>query len=162
MNPASQGEVSQEHGQSINISYEYHMPEAHSNWAAHPNESVLPEMQVSDFEMVCVLGRGSKGKVLLARHKSSSKIYALKAMAKRRVLALQEMQRTLAELAVLRRMADKRTNPFVVKLWRSFHDEDYLYLVMVRLAWRVYMRPLLDDFPFCARTSILEATFGRR
>jgi len=138
------------------------MPEANSNWATHPNENVLPEAQVSEFEMVCVLGIGSKGKVLLARHKGSSNVYALKSMAKRRVLALQEMQRTLAELAVLRLMADERTNPFVVKLWRSFHDEHYLYLVMVRLAWRMYMRPFLDNFPCCARTSTLAATFGRR
>jgi hypothetical protein len=89
-------------------------------------------------------------------------MYAFKVMAKRRVLALQEVQRTLAELAVLRRMADEGTNPVVVKLWRSFYDEDYLYLVMVRPAWRVFIRPLPDDLPCWDRTSILAATFGRR
>jgi len=159
--PVSQGEISPEEGQSVDI-YKYHTREERSNWAAPPEESDLPEVQVSDFEMVCVLGIGSKGKVLLASHKSSSNMYALKAMTKRRVLALQEMQRTLAELAVLRRMADEGTNPFVVKLWRSFHDEDYLYLVMVRPAWCVYIRPRPDDLPCCTRTSILAATFGRR
>ena len=39
-------------------------------------------------------------------------------------------------------MADEGMNPFVIKLWRSFHDEDNLYLVMVSLA-PMYMRPLL-------------------
>ena len=162
INPTSQGEISPEDGQAVDISYEHHAHEEHSNWAAHPQESVLPEVQVSDFEMVCVLGIGSKGKVLLARHKSSSNMYALKAMTKRRVFVPQEMERTLAELAALRRMADRRTNPFVIKLWRSFHDEHYLYLAMVRPAWLVYKRPLLDDFPHYARTSILAAIFGRR
>ena len=161
INPTSQGEVSPEDGQAVDISYEHHAHER-SNWAAHPQESVLPEVQVSDFEMVCVLGIGSKGKVLLARHKSSSTMYALKVMTKRRVLVLQEMKRTLAELSVLRRMADRRKNPFVIQLWRSFHDEHYLYLVMVRPAWRVYKHPPLDDFPQCVRTSILAAIFGRR
>lgn len=154
-------EVSPEDGQSVNI-YKYHTRGEYSNWAAHPEESELPEVQVSDFEMVCVLGIGSKGKVLLASHKNSSNMYAIKVMTKRRVLAPQEMQRTLAELIVLRRMADEGTNPFVVKLWRSFHDEGYLYLVMVRPAWRVYIRPFPDDLPCCARTSILAATFGHR
>lgn len=160
-NPKSQGEVSPKEGRSVSI-YKYHTPGERSNWAAHPEESDSPEVRVSEFEMVCVLGIGSKGKVLLSRHKSSSKMYAFKVMAKRRVLALQEVQRTLAELAVLRRMADEGTNPFVVKLWRSFYDEDYLYLVMVRPAWRVFIRPLPDDLPCWDRTSILAATFGRR
>jgi serine/threonine protein kinase len=88
--------------------------------------------------MVCVLGIGSKGKVLLAHDSSSSELYALKVIAKRRVLAFQEVQRTLTEQAVLRRMAMERINPFVVKLRRSFYDEDHLYLAMVRLTYMLY------------------------
>jgi hypothetical protein len=164
-NPKSQREVSPEDGHSVNI-YKHHTrgdSGEYSNWAAHPEESDLPEVHVSDFEMVCVLGIGSKGKVLLASHKNSSNMYAIKVMTKRRVLALQEMQRTLAELAVLRRMADEGTNPSVVKLWRSFHDEGYLYLVMVRPACSVCISiPSLTTLPCCARTSILAATFGHR
>jgi serine/threonine protein kinase len=98
---------------------------------------------VSDFELVCVLGIGSRGKVLLAHHRNSPDLYALKVIAKRRVLASQEVQRTLSEQAVLRRMAIDGTKPFVVKLWRSFHDEDNLYLVMVCLAF-MYLRLLLN------------------
>jgi len=82
--------------------------------------------------MVCVLGVGSRGKVLLAYDNSSSELYALKVIAKRRVLASREVERTLTEQAVLRRMAMERINPFVVKLRRSFYDEDHLYLAMVR------------------------------
>ncbi|KAI9434268.1 hypothetical protein BJY52DRAFT_1231244 [Lactarius psammicola] len=36
--------------------------------------------------------------------------------------------------AVLRRMAAEGTDPFVVKLWWSFHDKENLFLVMVRIA----------------------------
>ncbi|KAH9983246.1 kinase-like domain-containing protein [Russula compacta] len=102
----------------------------HSNTAERPKSSVLLKVQVSDFEMVCVLGIGSKGKVLLARQKSNSGLCAIKVISKRRVLACQELQRTLAEQAVLRHTTDEGINPFVVKLRRSFHDEDNLYLVM--------------------------------
>jgi serum/glucocorticoid-regulated kinase 2 len=92
------------------------------------------KVQVSDFEMMRVLGKGCAGKVLLVRHKSSSDLYALKAITKRHVLARQELQHTLTEQVVLRRMAAEGSDPFVVKLWWSFHDKENLYLVMVRLA----------------------------
>ena len=88
--------------------------------------------QVSDFEVMRVLGKGSAGKVLLVRHRSSSDLYALKVMTKRRVLTYQALQ-PLTEQAVLRRMAVEGSNPFVVKLWWSFHDKENLYLVTVRM-----------------------------
>jgi serine/threonine protein kinase len=87
--------------------------------------------------MMRVLGKGCAGKVLLVRHKSSSNLYALKAITKRHVLAHQELQHTLTEQAVLRRMAaegTEGTDPFVVKLRWSFHDKENLFLVMVCLA----------------------------
>lgn len=86
---------------------------------------------VDDFEMMRVLGKGCAGKVLLVRHKSSTEVYALKAITKRHVLAHQELQHTLTEQAVLKRMAAEGTDPFVVKLWWSFHDKEHLFLVMV-------------------------------
>ena len=97
-------------------------------------ERVSREMQVFDFETIRVIGKGCAGKVLLVRHRSSSNLYALKAIAKRHVLAHQELQHTLTEQAVLRRIGAEGTDPFVVKLWWSFHDKENLFLVMVRIA----------------------------
>lgn len=85
---------------------------------------------IDDFEMMRVLGKGCAGKVLLVRHKTSSDLYALKAITKRHVLAHQELQHTLTEQAVLKRMAAESKDPFVVKLWWSFHDKENLFLVM--------------------------------
>jgi hypothetical protein len=86
---------------------------------------------IDDFEMMRVLGKGCAGKVLLVRHKATSDLYALKAITKRHVLAHQELQHTLTEQAVLKRMAAEGRDPFVVKLWWSFHDKENLFLVMV-------------------------------
>ena len=86
---------------------------------------------IDDFEMMRVLGKGCAGKVLLVRHKPSQDVYALKAITKRHVLAHQELQHTLTEQAVLKRMAAENSDPFVVKLWWSFHDRENLFLVMV-------------------------------
>ncbi|KAH9988915.1 hypothetical protein BJV77DRAFT_1061334 [Russula vinacea] len=101
-----------------------------SKSASRAKERSSRKVQVSDFEMMRVLGKGCAGKVLLVRHKSSSDLYALKAITKRHVLAHQELQHTLTEQAVLRRMAAEGSDPFVVKLWWSFHDKENLFLVM--------------------------------
>ncbi|THH01216.1 hypothetical protein EW026_g1445 [Hermanssonia centrifuga] len=85
---------------------------------------------IDDFEMMRVLGKGCAGKVLLVRHKTTLDVFALKAITKRHVLAHQELQHTLTEQAVLKRMAAENTDPFVVKLWWSFHDKENLFLVM--------------------------------
>ncbi|EMD32664.1 hypothetical protein CERSUDRAFT_118690 [Gelatoporia subvermispora B] len=88
------------------------------------------KVAIDDFEMMRVLGKGCAGKVLLVRHKPTSDVFALKAITKRHVLAHQELQHTLTEQAVLKRMAAESTDPFVVKLWWSFHDKENLFLVM--------------------------------
>ena len=85
---------------------------------------------IDDFEMMRVLGKGCAGKVLLVRHKPTSDLFALKSITKRHVLAHQELQHTLTEQAVLKRMAAEGKDPFVVKLWWSFHDREHLFLVM--------------------------------
>ena len=118
----------------LNTSHERRKRKKRSKSAPRAKDRVSRKVQVSDFEMMRVLGKGCAGKVLLVRHKSSSDLYALKAITKRHVLAHQELQHTLTEQAVLRRMAAEGTDPFVVKLWWSFHDKENLFLVMVRLA----------------------------
>jgi serum/glucocorticoid-regulated kinase 2 len=116
---------------SVNTSRERRIRKKRSKSAARVKERASRKVQVSDFEMMRVLGKGCAGKVLLVRHKSSTDLYALKAITKRHVLAHQELQHTLTEQAVLRRMAAEGTDPFVVKLWWSFHDKENLFLVMV-------------------------------
>ena len=102
--------------------------------SSDPNKQLKKSQRkvvINDFEMMRVLGKGCAGKVLLVRHKSSADLYALKAITKRHVLAHQELQHTLTEQAVLKRMAAGSRDPFVVKLWWSFHDKENLFLVMV-------------------------------
>ena len=110
----------------------------HSVPSKHHKANVVKEPKksqrkvvIDDFEMMRVLGKGCAGKVLLVRHKTTEDLFALKAITKRHVLAHQELQHTLTEQAVLKRMAAESRDPFVVKLWWSFHDKENLFLVMV-------------------------------
>ena len=143
----------------LNTSRERRKRKKRSKSAPRAKDRVSRKVQVSDFEMMRVLGKGCAGKVLLVRHKNSSDLYALKAITKRHVLAHQELQHTLTEQAVLRRMAAEGTDPFVVKLWWSFHDKENLFLVMVRLACMHTIHPLCPQVccpnMYYDRTSIL-------
>lgn len=76
---------------------------------------------VADFEIMRVLGKGCAGKVLMVRHKRTGGVYAMKSIQKGHVLAHRELQHTLTEQSVLKRVADDQSNPFIVKLWWSFH-----------------------------------------
>ncbi|KAJ9102619.1 hypothetical protein QFC19_004728 [Naganishia cerealis] len=90
-------------------------------------------LTVDDFDLIRTLGKGCAGKVVLVRHKQNRKVYAMKAMVKRHVIAHSELQHTLIEQAVLKRMStedEQVRNPFIVKLWWSFHDDYNLYLVL--------------------------------
>ena len=100
-----------------------------SSVASEPKER-SKKVAIDDFAMMRVLGKGCAGKVLLVRHKHTSDLFVLKAITKRHVLAHKELQRTLTEQAVLKRMAAEGKDPFVVKLWWSFHDREHLFLVM--------------------------------
>ncbi|KIY50513.1 kinase-like protein [Fistulina hepatica ATCC 64428] len=101
-----------------------------ANGSSKSKDRKSRKVVIDDFEMMRVLGKGCAGKVLLVKHRSTSELYALKAITKRHVLAHQELQHTLTEQAVLKRMAAADKDPFVVKLWWSFHDKENLFLVM--------------------------------
>jgi len=86
---------------------------------------------IDDFGMMRVLGKGCSGFVMLVRHKQTRNLFALKVSTKKHLLAHQKLQHVLTEQAVLKKMAVESRDPFVVKLWWSFHDEADMFLVMV-------------------------------
>ncbi|BGO90286.1 hypothetical protein NBRC10512v2_002332 [Rhodotorula toruloides] len=87
-------------------------------------------MTIDAFEILRVLGKGCAGKVLLVRKKDTEDLFALKAITKRHVLAHRELEHTRTEQSVLKTCARDKSNPFVVRLHYSFHDEDTLYLAL--------------------------------
>uniref|UniRef100_A0A8C4PXZ6 Uncharacterized protein n=1 Tax=Eptatretus burgeri TaxID=7764 RepID=A0A8C4PXZ6_EPTBU len=81
----------------------------------------------SDFDLLKILGKGSFGKVLLGRHKSSGKFYAIKVLQKSSILQNEEVGHIMAERNVL---AKSLRHPFLVALHCSFQTADNLYLVL--------------------------------
>lgn len=74
-----------------------------------------------------MLGRGSFGKVLLARRYADQHLYAVKVLEKRAVVRRNETQHIMAERNVLR---NNQAHPFLVSLHASFQTREKLYFVL--------------------------------
>ncbi|GIL81946.1 hypothetical protein Vretimale_1513 [Volvox reticuliferus] len=87
-------------------------------------------MTADDFESLRIIGRGAFGEVRIVREKLTSKIMAMKKLKKAEMLSRGQVAHVKAERDVLAEVQ----NPYIVKLYYSFQDEDFLYLVMEYLA----------------------------
>jgi len=91
-----------------------------------PEDDEPAPMSMDDFELLCVVGKGSFGKVLQVRHKESGKIYAVKILRKKQLIARNQVEHTKTE----RRVMQNIRHPFIVRLHGAFQTEDKLYMVM--------------------------------
>ncbi|KAI0198897.1 Pkinase-domain-containing protein [Astrocystis sublimbata] len=84
------------------------------------------KLQMDDFELLKVVGKGSFGKVMQVRKKDTNRIYALKTIRKQHIISRSEVAHTLAERSVLAQI----NNPFIVPLKFTFQSADKLYFVL--------------------------------
>ncbi|EDV19626.1 uncharacterized protein TRIADDRAFT_51134 [Trichoplax adhaerens] len=82
--------------------------------------------RLEDFDMLQVLGKGTFGKVMLAREKASGEIFAVKILKKEVIVAKDEVAHTLTENRVLQNCR----HPFLTELKYSFQTKDRLCFVM--------------------------------
>uniref|UniRef100_A0A8C9SSU1 Serine/threonine-protein kinase Sgk1 n=1 Tax=Scleropages formosus TaxID=113540 RepID=A0A8C9SSU1_SCLFO len=81
----------------------------------------------TDFDFLKVIGKGSFGKVLLAKRKLDGKYYAIKVLQKRVIVHRREQKHIMAERNVLLKNVK---HPFLVGLHYSFQTTDKLYFVL--------------------------------
>ncbi|KAK4798178.1 hypothetical protein SAY86_030504 [Trapa natans] len=81
---------------------------------------------VNDFELLTIIGRGAFGEVRLCREKESGNIYAMKKLKKSEMVKRGQVEHVRAERNLLAEVASH----YIVKLYYSFQDADYLYLIM--------------------------------
>ncbi|KAF8401032.1 hypothetical protein HHK36_014335 [Tetracentron sinense] len=81
---------------------------------------------VDDFELLTIIGRGAFGEVRLCREKKSGNIFAMKKLKKSEMLSRGQVEHVRAERNLLAEVASH----CIVKLYYSFQDDEYLYLIM--------------------------------
>ncbi|CCW67617.1 unnamed protein product [Phytomonas sp. Hart1] len=87
------------------------------------------ELTANDFHLVKCIGRGAFGEVYVCRRVGKpNQLYALKRLRKMDMIRRKQVLHIRSEKDVLSEAATK--NPWVVRLYASFQDEQYLYMVM--------------------------------
>ncbi|XP_063297723.1 serine/threonine-protein kinase N2-like [Pelobates fuscus] len=86
-------------------------------------------LAMEDFKLRSVLGRGSFGKVLLAKYKNTNKMYALKVMRKGDIESSPKLDSLLCEKRVFQAVTNRRY-PFLINLFGCFHTQDHIIFAM--------------------------------
>ncbi|KAG9154325.1 hypothetical protein Leryth_000771 [Lithospermum erythrorhizon] len=81
---------------------------------------------VDDFELLTMIGKGAFGEVRVCREKTTGQVYAMKKLKKSEMLRRGQVEHVKAERNLL---ASVDSN-CIVKLYCSFQDDEFLYLIM--------------------------------
>ncbi|KUI71647.1 Serine/threonine-protein kinase cot-1 [Cytospora mali] len=82
--------------------------------------------KADDYETIKLIGKGGFGEVKLVRKRADGKIYALKSLVKTQMIAGDQVARVRAERDILA----ESDSPWVVKLYTTFQDTKFLYMLM--------------------------------
>ncbi|CAF0788774.1 unnamed protein product [Brachionus calyciflorus] len=82
-------------------------------------------LKLNHFSLMCTLGRGSFGRVLLAYHKKNDKFYAVKVLNKDVLVKNHQISHTINERNILYAC----NHPNIIKLYASFKDNSNIYFI---------------------------------
>jgi serine/threonine protein kinase len=98
----------------------------------HPNVRRLSSFNpnkkktdISNFDKIKVIGRGTFGKVILVKSKDDNRLYALKCVKKIHILKTNNLQNILSE----KKIYSKIDSPFIIKLRQTFQDKEMVYFL---------------------------------
>ncbi|KAK3599214.1 hypothetical protein CHS0354_012822 [Potamilus streckersoni] len=90
-------------------------------------EREIGKLKLEDLHLVTPLGAGGFGRVILVQeNNNSSASYALKMLNKQHIVAIGQQTRVLNEKNIM----EELRSDFIVRLYKTFKDEEYLYLLM--------------------------------
>jgi serine/threonine protein kinase len=83
------------------------------------------KISIDDYKIIKTIGKGSFGKVVLARNLKNTKSYAIKIIDKQFI----EKQNKVDQIHVERQILSELSHPNIIKLYNTFHDKKKLYYV---------------------------------
>ncbi|KAJ7307979.1 hypothetical protein JRQ81_008478 [Phrynocephalus forsythii] len=86
-------------------------------------------LDLDSFTCIAVLGRGHFGKVLLARHKATGKLFAIKALKKHEILSRDDVDSLNCEKHIFE-VVNSSGHPFLVHLFACFQTPSHVCFVM--------------------------------
>ncbi|KAI9280118.1 kinase-like domain-containing protein [Sporodiniella umbellata] len=95
-------------------------------YSPRPKTMQRPKLKLDDFHLARTLGTGSFGRVHLIQSKVNTRFYAMKVLRKTEVIRLKQVEHTNNEKHIL----EAASHPFLVNLWGTFQDCNYLYMIM--------------------------------
>ncbi|SPP79748.1 cGMP-dependent protein kinase, isozyme 1 isoform X2 [Drosophila guanche] len=103
---------------------------AHSDevLGAQAQQQEFPDLRLTDLEVVSTLGIGGFGRVELvkAHHQGRVDTFALKCLKKRHIVDTKQEEHIFSERHI---MLSSRC-PFICRLYRTFRDEKYVYMLL--------------------------------
>jgi len=87
------------------------------------------KVNLEDFELLRVLGKGGFGKVLQVAKKDDGKVYALKVLDKEAVISREQVEHTRMEVQILQKLR----HPFLNRIHFAYQDAIRLYMVLTYL-----------------------------
>ena len=101
-------------------------------------------VSLGDFDIIKVIGRGTFGKVTLVRYKEDGKLYAMKAMSKRKLSDEKNINNVLVEKEVL----IQTKHPFLVHAYFCFQTEAKIFIILDYVPGGELFRRLIVDGRF--------------
>ena len=86
----------------------------------------LHKPSIKDFELVKPIGKGAYGRVFLVRRKATGDLFALKVIKKQETVHKNQQKNVKMERDIMANVS----NPFVVRLFYTFQNNDNLFWVM--------------------------------
>uniref|UniRef100_A0A3Q3IQG6 cGMP-dependent protein kinase n=1 Tax=Monopterus albus TaxID=43700 RepID=A0A3Q3IQG6_MONAL len=87
----------------------------------------LSTVSLDDFSVICTLGTGGFSRVELVQLKDDpDRSFALKVLKKRHIVDTSQQGHVLSE----RRIMMQAHSPFIIRLYRTFRDSKYLYMLL--------------------------------
>ena len=86
----------------------------------------IQTVELDDFQIMKVLGRGSFGKVCLVQYKPTKEYYAMKSLKKDVLLDQDQVESTILEKKILQSL----DHPFLVGMVFCFQTEERIYFIM--------------------------------